>query len=245
MHVPCGRCEACRVERSAEWAVRIVHEAACHDRNVFATLTFSEEHVPKDGQLRKSDLQLFFKRLRKGLSVPIKYYACGEYGERFGRPHYHALIFGIGPEDQPAIERAWHRGIVDVGCVEYRSARYVANYIQKVFYGDGSRVQPFALMSKGIGKEFAEKHRVRLWSDLSVTLDGIPRGMPKYYARILGIPTEMLMESRDEALQELDDFYRRKMPKATDEQVYQAVLAARRQNELNISARSQLYRSKL
>lgn len=47
--------------------------------------------------LRKHDLQLFFKRLRKNLSYygeeKIRYFACGEYGPVHFRPHYHFLLF--------------------------------------------------------------------------------------------------------------------------------------------------------
>lgn len=47
--------------------------------------------------LRKRDLQLFFKRLRKNLSkfsdAKIRYFAMGEYGPVHFRPHYHFLLF--------------------------------------------------------------------------------------------------------------------------------------------------------
>lgn len=48
--------------------------------------------------LRKSDIQLFFKRLRKSISnifpdVKVRYYACGEYGPEHFRPHFHFLLF--------------------------------------------------------------------------------------------------------------------------------------------------------
>lgn len=51
-------------------------------------------HVP---YLRKADLQLFFKRLRKNLSkysdAKVRYFAMGEYGPVHFRPHYHFLLF--------------------------------------------------------------------------------------------------------------------------------------------------------
>lgn len=52
--------------------------------------------------LRKRDLQLFFKRLRKNLSkfsdAKIRYFAMGEYGPVHFRPHYHFLLFFDAPE---------------------------------------------------------------------------------------------------------------------------------------------------
>lgn len=55
------------------------------DRHVctsFVTLTYDEEHLPPDGSLRKRDLQLYLKRLRRRL--PFRFFAAGEYGERGG-----------------------------------------------------------------------------------------------------------------------------------------------------------------
>lgn len=44
--------------------------------------------------LRKQDLQLFLKRLRKYLpDYEIRYFACGEYGPDKFRPHYHLLLY--------------------------------------------------------------------------------------------------------------------------------------------------------
>ena len=48
--------------------------------------------------LRKTDLQLFFKRLRYYVSKQcpsekVRYFAVGEYGPVHFRPHYHILLF--------------------------------------------------------------------------------------------------------------------------------------------------------
>lgn len=98
--LPCGRCIGCRLERSRKWAMRCVMEASLHDANSFITLTYDNDHVPSDMSLRPKDLQDFFKRLRKRIGVPIRYFACGEYGEHTQRPHYHAIIFGYQFEDR-------------------------------------------------------------------------------------------------------------------------------------------------
>lgn len=121
-----------------------------HDYNSFITLTFNEENLPSDRSIKKEHLQKFFKRLRKKLDIPIRYFACGEYGEKSGRPHYHAIIFGYDFPDkmiwkrQPSgeylyrsklLEEAWPYGHSSIGQVTFESAAYVARYVMKKYKG--------------------------------------------------------------------------------------------------------------
>lgn len=53
LSLPCGRCIGCRLERSRQWAVRCVHEAALHEDNAFITLTYDDDHLPYGGTLKK------------------------------------------------------------------------------------------------------------------------------------------------------------------------------------------------
>lgn len=108
--IPCNRCRGCRLERSRQWAVRIMHESSMHEQNSFITLTYSDEELPKYGNLNKKHFQDFAKRVRKNLrtrtnnasdeipnplSKPFRYYQCGEFGDDNGRPHYHLCCFGL------------------------------------------------------------------------------------------------------------------------------------------------------
>ncbi len=117
-----------------------------HIDNSFITLTYDDDHLPSDGSLRAADLQKFFKRLRKSLSPhKIRFYGCGEYGEQFKRPHYHAIIFGYDFPDKefhskengnpifhsPELAKIWPFGFNTVGHVSYESAAYVARYVTK------------------------------------------------------------------------------------------------------------------
>lgn len=105
-----------------------------HDKACFITLTYSEKNLPENGSLSSRDLQLFFKRLRKKLHPhKIRYFACGEYGERFKRPHYHAIIFGLENSclTWQLISDVWNKGIIDVGSVTKDSISYVAGYVSK------------------------------------------------------------------------------------------------------------------
>lgn len=111
--VPCGKCLACRINRRTEWSARMLHELENHDDAIFITLTYDEEHVPDNQSLRKADLVLFFKRLRKSLSLEnrrVRYFACGEYGDQTQRPHYHAIVFGMSLRQDPKIRLVKTKG---------------------------------------------------------------------------------------------------------------------------------------
>lgn len=151
MVVPCGQCIGCRLERSRQWSVRIMHEAAMHEDNCFLTLTYDDDHLPPDGSLRKSDFQKFIAKLRRDLAFYISYFHCGEYGDLNWRPHYHAILFGIDFRDRVAfcrgeagfasytsatLSKYWEHGISTVGDVSSKSAAYVARYCLKKVNGD-------------------------------------------------------------------------------------------------------------
>ena len=70
--------------------MRCMHEAQMHECNCFVTLTY--EVAPRS--LQYEDFQKFLKRLRKNSGKAVRYFACGEYGEEGGRPHFHALPLG-------------------------------------------------------------------------------------------------------------------------------------------------------
>ena len=167
LEVPCGHCVACRIARSREWAIRILHETEFWESSCFVTLTYRDEDLPSNGSLERDALTKFFKRLRKDLGDrKIKYYACGEYGDTYGRPHYHAIIFGLNAlKDKKLIESNWPYGWVKVGGVSYDSARYVAGYVQKKLYGKESKqyedrgiLPPFSRISKGVGERYVDKY---------------------------------------------------------------------------------------
>ena len=110
--LPCGQCISCRLNYGRSWAVRMMCEAEYHEHNYFVTLTYDDRFLPqspcydvatdelKVTNLRPRDLTLFLKRLRSRVHAKfgingIKYYACGEYGELYDRPHFHLCLFGM------------------------------------------------------------------------------------------------------------------------------------------------------
>lgn len=151
--VPCGRCIGCRLERSRQWAVRLMHEAQSHADAAFLTLTYDPEHLPAGGGLVKADFVKFMKRLRRTRPPrSVRYFHCGEYGSKKRRPHYHAIVFGVPFEDRvffkeesgnklyrsPELERLWPFGASLIGAVTFESAAYVARYcVEKMhFFGE-------------------------------------------------------------------------------------------------------------
>lgn len=128
---PCGQCLFCRINKSREWTHRILLESMMHAKCCFVTLTYNDECLPSDGLVSKSELQKFFKRLRYYGNCNIRYYGVGEYGSDSLRPHYHAIVYGLGVEDVELIGKAWRFGFVSVGDVTKDSARYVTKYVIK------------------------------------------------------------------------------------------------------------------
>lgn len=189
LQVPCGKCSGCRADQSLMWAIRCHQEASLFDRNCMLTLTYDDAHLPSDGKIHKEDLQLFFKRLRH--IADIRYYACGEYGEKTKRAHYHALIFGqdfkagsnVQISDQlytdAALVDCWRNGQVSVGSFTMASACYVAGYVSKKVGDDES----FQMMSRrpGLGKRWIEKN----WRDVlklgAVVIEGRKYPVPQRY----------------------------------------------------------------
>lgn len=166
LRLPCGRCRACRIARSREWYVRLTHENYYWEDAIFATFTYSDENLIESGvSLCKEDFQYMIKRLREEVYPrKIKYYGCGEYGEKpyvlemrgayplilDGRPHYHIIIFGVSIGEHKSqriqgdvrqiiegpLKTAWQdKGMIGVGSVTKDSMRYVTDYVHKKLYG--------------------------------------------------------------------------------------------------------------
>lgn len=165
--LPCGHCLHCRRRRLREWFFRLYNESLDYARVSFLTLTYNEESKPNNGSLRPSDLQSFWKRLRyylKKYNIKIRYFACGEYGDRTQRPHYHAIIFGIAEEAEILIKRAWQLGFIMLKPAYIGSLRYVAGYVLKKLgtrqYQEQwlqGREPPFQRTSQGLGIGFLRR----------------------------------------------------------------------------------------
>lgn len=209
VELPCGRCLGCRLERSRQWAMRCMHEAKTHEDNLFVTLTYDDEHLPLTEQglptLNVRDFQLFMKRLREKYDHPIRFFQCGEYGEKTKRPHHHALLFGHRFSDMRLLNRAsasgarlyssesldklWGLGFCTIGEVNFESASYVARYAMKKVYGPAAaewyagRLPEYLTMSRrpGIGSNFFDRYNQEIYQRDSCIVNGKEVKPPKYY----------------------------------------------------------------
>lgn len=209
--VNCGQCIACRLNRASDWAARIMHEARMSSDSSFVTLTYDEENLPRVGEyatLVKKDVQDFFKRLRKEIEPrKIRYYMCGEYGDTFYRPHYHCIIFGIGPaEIRELVARCWQFGFSHVGTVSFDSAAYVARYCTKLLTGkkkewyiERNILPEFSLMSRrpGIGATWLEKYGKEIKAHHNIVIKGRKVSPPRYYRDKIYDESDRNIISRD------------------------------------------------
>jgi len=163
LQLPCGQCIECRLERSRIWAIRCMHEASLYENNCFITLTFNDENLDSHLSLQKSSFQKFMKRLRKHLSKKdtspagdsiqqakrVRYFHAGEYGEEFGRPHHHAILFnydfpdktfkihrrGFNYYESETLSKLWPFGFHEITNVSFETCAYVARYVCKKING--------------------------------------------------------------------------------------------------------------
>ncbi len=157
----CGRCQPCRLNRRAIWTTRLVLENNLHSASCFATLTYSDENLPRNNSLAPWQMKPFLRDLRSAYGK-LRYYLIGEYGasHNTSRPHYHALIYGQNLT-RHQLESVWQKGSCDSGSVTHESAQYVAGYINHTSTPTdlAGRSPEFSRMSRnpGIGYGCVEK----------------------------------------------------------------------------------------
>ena len=224
--VPCGRCENCLKRHVSNWSFRLMQEDKHSMSSLFLTLTYDIKHVPFTQRanymdLSPRDLQLFFKRLRKlhdskgSFSLPLKYYAVGEYGGRSYRPHYHIILFNaeisllIGSTEESYVKRGliqldgkkpyhhpvWPKGHFTIGQVSEASVGYTMKYVSKPrkipLHRNDDRTPEFSRKSNGLGIGYLTK-AMQAWHKADIAnrqycllKDGKKVSLPRYYRNIL------------------------------------------------------------
>lgn len=199
-YIPCRRCDECKATYARDWSIRCYHEFMIRECASFVTLTIDSSKVhyffddmrkyckrcikgnrfikyPIDYTLCKGMLQDELKRMRdvlyKRYGIKIRYFGCGEYGEKDERPHYHILIFGYDFPDKvfykisgkgvnlylsEELSKFWKYGLATIQDVNHKACMYTAKYCMKklkfmdeqsefeAYYG---REPEFLIMSRG------------------------------------------------------------------------------------------------
>lgn len=211
--IACSYCWACKLRKSAEWASRIILECMESPWNYWLTLTYDDLHLPIyeqftdgeyiydndgtwNGTLEPEDVTRFINSLRKYYErkgiYNIRYFYCGEYGEKTARPHYHLCLFGapLDPEQfydlgqdpknhyfhwkSKELDKYWQHGFCDVYELEFSNAAYTARYtMKKIFnepkseseYAALGKIKEFVRMSRrpGIGMKYFEKNMDKIY----------------------------------------------------------------------------------
>lgn len=194
--VPCGKCEICRSNNRLEWQYRLrIHLKYCNNMPMFVTLTYDDAHLPMiDGvpTVYRPDFSQFLKAYKRKYGLTndkFQYFGCSEYGDLFGRPHGHLLLFGDDALYQAfmkdsslankRIEDVWQRGHVDVGIAGYDGMAYVTKYVLKANPADyeGPANRPFTIASKGLGMNYLNspecRNQKRILASLTKSFDEI------------------------------------------------------------------------
>lgn len=191
LFVPCGKCGNCLQRRISDYVCRLQVEHRHSKRSYFVTLTYERDPL----QLYKKDLQSFFKRLRK-VGAKFSYFALGDYGDTFGRPHYHVCFFVKGFFPVQYLHSLWisgdqtrKRGFVNTRALVGGRIAYVVRYgyLAKLDWdkSDG-RKPPFFLMSKrpALGSQYLTGNMARFHRRSNVWYfpDGkFKRPLPRYF----------------------------------------------------------------
>ena len=168
-------------------------------------MTYDDEHLPQadslffNGTLKPSDSTLFWKNIRKDLgSEKIKYYLCGEYGDKGHRAHMHSVVFGLDTSQDTAdlIYENWQKcdyayfyGHLPqvVGSATHDSMQYVAGYCQKKLHDDMKLYEkegvekPFSRQSQGLGLQYFIDNQKLLEEQGILDFKGRELPVPKYY----------------------------------------------------------------
>lgn len=117
--VPCRKCRGCLLDKSKEWATRLVLEnyTTAEDCSYFITLTYRDDDLvtykPTSANgalsLSREHIKKFLKDFRRQVSYHynvdsgVRYFIAGEYGSTTFRPHYHLILFGFKFDDLECI----------------------------------------------------------------------------------------------------------------------------------------------
>lgn len=203
--VPCGKCTDCVRSYQDDWFVRAFFEyKSCkkaHGVTYFVLFTYKDEYLPT---YTDNDFNFYngshtipcfdpnhIKRFRDMLRINVersfdteksklvKYFLACEYGDTFGRPHIHALIFVPFPHEQskfiglpyPTVYQRKDRSFIPYNPIKHKNRRVYSAYESGIFgrswqYGwfEKGDDHPWEVeSSKGIKYVMKYIHKPSLW----------------------------------------------------------------------------------
>lgn len=229
----CGKCPRCLAQKSEQWAFRIFQQCKDCTSRYFVTLTYQNSQLPSSrngyASLKTGHVRDFIKRLRYyDDNDQLKFFACGEYGSNFYRPHYHICLFNLKALN--SIGEAWQNphsehdnvyGYVHIGELNAKSAAYCAKYMCKMkkvpYFATDDRTPEFHRMSKGLGENFLTDEMVRYYQsnpfNLSVKFNNRRIPLPNYYRKKIWTDPQVL---EDQILYVKADIEKRRAKKAQE-----------------------------
>lgn len=146
---PCGQCLPCRVKKRSALTSRNLLESRTALSASFWTLTFADTTDLASGKKRIREIFRSFadalrkSEIRAGNMTPIRFFGCCEFGGRYGRPHFHLLIYNMvkNYRDPPRYTRGlprppqyigfWPHGHVDIAEFNNATVNYCVEYMLK------------------------------------------------------------------------------------------------------------------
>lgn len=223
----CNKCINCLMSKKKDMATRIILEAKLYKNNYFVTLTYNDENLPANKQLQKEEIPKFNKKLktylnRRKIKSDFRFYACGEYGETNGRPHYHIIYFNLNLPDLKVfkmcngyyiytskfLEETWNKGQILIEDFNEATAAYVAGYVNKKITATKPKIpnfqDTFTLSSRrpGIGYQYLKENKEKLLKTTKIQLkNGKKATIPRYF--MLKLKEENKQEKEENRLHEI------------------------------------------
>lgn len=190
--IPCGKCVECIRSYRGQWSSRCYLESLDHADNCFLTLTYADDNE----KLNRDHLMDFIKALRNRGHI-IRYFGCGEYGDKKSRPHYHLVLFGYKPADLKVFSKSksgfylfnsvyisniWKKGFVTIQEFTPETASYVAGYVdKKIDKNDG-----FIVMSSkpGLGYNYFIRNITDIYKNDHLLIKGKNYAVPRYFDKV-------------------------------------------------------------
>lgn len=111
--IPCGKCWACQLNYSAEWATRIMVEAKKYDHNYFVTLTYNDENVPILEKVEYEETYKIHNEIIEEKTVQLE--NDGTWGYSLYPDHIKTFLNSL----RKYFERKGHKGVKYFYCGEY------------------------------------------------------------------------------------------------------------------------------